>query len=208
MNGIVALAGHAGHLVRHNLPHHVRGLIVFGLLFEDSHAQVAVQALAIVEGRVELDLFRLRGVAQILDIQMAQAAQLGMHGAEHSIVGVAGVAGAAAGHQVVLKMLGRNIAGIVHVKALAEVVHHVAGEAELRALGALHVLGEAKSGGQHGQDKQSYERQDFSAADARQFNPQTDQRRQGERDRNEQDLENGWREESHLSSIQQLASSN
>src|SRR4029079_3430176 len=80
-------------------------------------------------------------------------------------------------------------------------VHNVAGEAELRAFGAFHVLGETESGGQHRQDKESHERQDFSAADTRQLNPQTDQRCQGQSDRDNQNLENGGGEESHLESV-------
>src|SRR6185437_1914812 len=74
VNGVVALAGRAGHLVGDNLPHHLRGLVVFGLLFEDPHAEVAVQALAVIEWRVEFNFLRLRGLAEVLNIEMAQPA--------------------------------------------------------------------------------------------------------------------------------------
>ena len=71
-------------------------------------------------------------------------------------------------------MRGRNVAGIVHVEALAEIVHHVAGEAELRALGALHVLGKAQRDGEHRRDEQGDERQNLSAARPREFGAEGD----------------------------------
>ena len=113
---------------------------VLWLLFEGAHSGVAVQALAVVEGGVELDVGRLWHFAEVLHINVPQPAKFGVDGAEHSVVRVAGVAGMIAGNKIILKMPGGDVTRIIHVEALAEIVHDVAGEAELRAGGAFHVF--------------------------------------------------------------------
>jgi len=153
MHGIVAAAFHAGHLIRGYFCHHLRRLRVLGLFFKNPHSRMTVQALAIVEGSVEFYIRGRWGLPEILHVKVAQAAKFRMHSAEHRVIGMAGITGAIARDQIVLKMPGRYVAGIIDMQALPEVMHHVAGKAELRTLGAFHVLGKSQPCRQHWRDE-------------------------------------------------------
>ena len=98
-----------------------------GLFVKGAHARMAMQALAIVERAVELDLGGLWDFPEILYINVAQPAKFGMERAEHGVIRMARVARMIAGNEIVLKMLGRNVTGIIHVQAAAKIVHNVAG---------------------------------------------------------------------------------
>ncbi len=184
MNCVVAVGGHAGQLVGRDLAHGLRRFSVLGFLFEGAHSGVAVQAFAIVVRGVELDVGGLRNGADVLDVNVAESAELGMESAKHGVVGVAGVAGVIARNQIVLEMRGRCVAGIVDVKAASKIMHDVAGEAELRAGGALHVLGVAESDGHYRQNEECNEGQNFPAACAREFGTRGQQNRERDRDAN------------------------
>ena len=155
------------------------------LLFENAHSGVAVQALAVVEGGVELYVSGLRDFAEVLHINMSQPAKFSVDCAKHGVVGVAGVAGMIAGNEIILKMPGWDVARIIHVKALAEIVHDMAGEAELSAGGALHVLGVTEADRHNWQDKESDEGQNFSASYPRKFGASGHQNRQHHSDADE-----------------------
>ena len=58
VDNVVTSAIHARHLVGHYSGHHLRSLVVLRLFFEHPHTDMAVQALAIVEGGVKLDVGR------------------------------------------------------------------------------------------------------------------------------------------------------
>ena len=59
--------------------------------FKLPHPLMAVQAFAVVIRNVEFDFIECRNGSGLLNPQMAQAADLGVHGAKHGVVGVAGL---------------------------------------------------------------------------------------------------------------------
>lgn len=109
--------------------------------FEASRAAVTMQAFSIVVGIVKLDL--LRDVPEVLDVDVPQAAKLRLESAIQRVVGVACIARLIAGHPIVLKVGGGKVGDIIHEKALAVVLHYVAGRAKRRRLRALHMLVDA-----------------------------------------------------------------
>ena len=91
---------------------------------------MAMQALAIVVGLIQLDgLCRL---AQILDVHMLEAAQLGIEITIHGVIGVASEAGIFAWHKIVLEMHSGNKTLVVYVQAFSVIFHHMARQTELR----------------------------------------------------------------------------
>ncbi len=104
MNDVVATARHAGHHVRIRFFQKVGRSLVRRRFEIGSRAGMAIQAFAIVERLVKLDLAALRNCPQILHVDVGQAAPLVLQTAEHRVVGVAAVAGAVARDTVVLKM--------------------------------------------------------------------------------------------------------
>ena len=65
---------------------------------------MTVKAFAIVVGLIELDVFGPRRRAEILDVNVAQASELGAKAAVEAVVGVTGVAGVVRRNAMVLKM--------------------------------------------------------------------------------------------------------
>ena len=55
------------------------------------------------------------GRAEVLDVNVAQASELGAKSAVEAVVGVAGVAGFIGRNAMVLKVGGRDVGRIVHV---------------------------------------------------------------------------------------------
>jgi hypothetical protein len=137
-----------------------------------------MEALAIVEGSVELDVGGLWDMAEVLHINVAQAAEFGVDGAEHGVVRMAGIAGMIAGNEIVLKMRGWDVAGIIDVEASAKIDHDVAGEAELGAGGTLHVFRVSQPNGQYRQDEERHKGQNLAAARSREFGASGHQDRQ------------------------------
>ncbi len=74
---------------------------------------------------------------EILHINVAQSTKFGMDRAEQGVVRMAGIASPITGNEIVLKMPGRDVTRVINVEAAAEIVHNLAGEAELRARGSL-----------------------------------------------------------------------
>ena len=97
-----------------------------GTLFKGPGAGVTMQALAIIEGSVELDVFRLRDFPQVLNIDVMQSPPFGCNSAKHRVIGVAGITSMIPGNAVVLKMRRRYIAAIIYVKTLAVILHDMA----------------------------------------------------------------------------------
>lgn len=92
---------------------------------------MAMQAFAIVERRVELDILRLRNFPQILHVDVMQAAPFCMNVTEHRVIRVARKACVVTRDQTVLKMHCWNIAFVVEIKAFAIIGHDMARETKL-----------------------------------------------------------------------------
>src|SRR5579864_3913357 len=101
-----------------------------------------------------------------------------------------------AGNEIVLKVLGGDVTGVVHVEASAEIMHDVAGKAEACALGALHVLRETQPAAQNRQNEQRYESKNLAAAHARELGTRNNQPRQRDGNPDEQHFENSRRNHS------------
>jgi len=112
VDSIVATAGYAGHLVAGEL---ISNCGMHCITFKRAGSRVAVQAFAIIVGLIELDIFWARRRAEILNVNVAQASELGANAAIEAIVGVTGVAGFIGWDAMILKMGGRNVGGVVHV---------------------------------------------------------------------------------------------
>src|SRR5215472_11643654 len=65
-------------------------------------ARMTMQALPIVVRLIQLDVRRLGRLSQVVDVEMAQAADLGLDTAEHRVIGMAGVTSLAGRHSVIL----------------------------------------------------------------------------------------------------------
>src|SRR5260370_27424634 len=98
---------------------------------------MTMEALPIVVGVVELDLCRRRWSGEVIDVDVAQPAQLGFGGAEHRVAGVAGVTGLVRWYPMVLEVGCAEIGRIVNAETLSVGLHDVAGQAERGALGAF-----------------------------------------------------------------------
>ena len=120
---------------------------------------MAVQAFAIVVGLVELDIFGPGGSAEILDVDVAQASELGANAAIKAIVGVTGVAGFLGWDAMILKMGSRNVGRVVHVQAFSVGLHDMAGKAKLRLLGAFDMCGSGHRAAKHRKNTESEEYQ-------------------------------------------------
>ncbi len=132
---------------------------MYRVALKRASASVTVQAFAIVVGLIELDVFRPRRGTEILDVDMPQASELGAKAAIKTIVGVTGVAGFIGRNTMVLKMSGRDVGRIVHVKAFPVGLHDVAGKAKFRLLGTFDMGRRCHGAAEHGKDTEGDERQ-------------------------------------------------
>src|SRR5208282_3981281 len=122
---------------------------------------MAMQALAVVERLVQLDILRQRLLFQIVDVKMPQAAQLRLERPKHRVVRVARVTGLVGGNAMILIVRRGKIRGVVDLQALSVGLHDVAREAERRALGALHLIFHAGDKGKKWKKEKHSERKDF-----------------------------------------------
>jgi hypothetical protein len=116
-----------------------------GAFFEGTYSRVAVETFAIVVRLVELDIGGFGRMAEVIHVDVAEAADFRLDGAEHGVVGMAGVAGFVGGNTVVLIVSGGKMKGVVNAKGFAVGLHDVAGETGLGAFGPIHVSGESHS---------------------------------------------------------------
>ena len=86
---------------------------------------------------------------------MPEPVHLGGDGSKHRVVRVACVAGLIAWHPVVLEVGRRNVGLIVNFQTSSVGFHDVAGEAELRLLGALNVVVKTQQAGEDRGNEQS-----------------------------------------------------
>src|SRR5262249_31365736 len=90
---VMATAGQTRGLVRFDRRHDRRIRAVYCAFFKTAGALVTVKTFAIVITAIQLDLARLRGLFEVIDVYMAQPPQLRRYRAVHRIVRVAGVTG-------------------------------------------------------------------------------------------------------------------
>src|SRR5260370_6739988 len=88
---------------------------------------MTMQAFPIVVGVVQLDLFRRRWSREVIDVDVAQPAQLGFGGAEHRVAGVAGVTGLVRWYPMGLEVGCAEIRRIVNPETLSVRLPDVAG---------------------------------------------------------------------------------
>src|SRR5262249_39466388 len=101
---------------------------------EGTSSGMAMETLAIVVRLIEFDLRGLRGLSEVIDVKVSQAAYLGFETAEHRVVGVAGVAGFVRRNAVILVVRGRQMKRIIDMQALSIGLHDVTAQAESGAL--------------------------------------------------------------------------
>src|SRR5580704_7896195 len=130
--------------------------------FKRAGAGMAVQAFAVIVWGVELDFFRARGSAKILDVDVMESAEFCTDVAVQGVVGMAREAGLVHWYAVVLEMLRCHVGRIVDHQAFAVGFHDMAGKAELRSLRAVDLLGGAPRCAQERQEEKSAERKNFS----------------------------------------------
>src|ERR1700735_643961 len=107
------------------------------VLFKTARAQVAVQALCVLESTRYRD--RIRRCADVLYVDPLQPLHLVLQRAVDAVVPMARITGHVRRHSMILKMLRGNMTRIIYVKASAIGSHNVTRNAELRLFGALHV---------------------------------------------------------------------
>src|SRR5688572_23737581 len=101
VSDVMAPARHAGHLIVVCFLYKVRGLLVTGCFEIRARARVAMEALAVIERLIKLDLTRLRDCPQVLNVDMGQSPPFVFQTTEHRVVGMAGVTGSVAWHAIV-----------------------------------------------------------------------------------------------------------
>ena len=125
---------------------------------------MAVETLAIVERLVKLDVLRQRRLPKIVDVKMAQAAELRFERAKHGVVRVAGIASLVGRYAMILVVRRGKICRVIDVQALSVGLHDVAREAERGAFGALHFIFHAGHNGKERKKEKHAERKNFSGA--------------------------------------------
>ena len=125
---------------------------------------MAVQALAVVEWLMQLDIFRSWFLSKVVNVEMPQSAELCFERSKHGVVGVTCVAGFVSGDAMVLKMGGGKIRGVIHTKALAVGFHDVTRQTKRRALGAFHLAIHSCDKTKNRQEKQHAKRENLSAS--------------------------------------------
>src|SRR5262249_40715558 len=104
VNHVMTAGADAGHLVALDVVH--QGGMGCSLL-KVARAQMAMQALAVIERVIELDGLLRR--AYVLRVNVVQAAEFGVDAAGvEGVIGVAGITSLIMGHAVILEMDGRN----------------------------------------------------------------------------------------------------
>src|SRR5262245_45073742 len=100
---------------------------------------MTMQALAVVEGMIELD--RLARRADVLGVDVVKAAELRLEASGvKRVIRVAGITSLVMRHAVVLEMCRRNVGLIVDVQTFSVRFHDVAGKAEPGLLGPLNMV--------------------------------------------------------------------
>jgi hypothetical protein len=144
-----------------------------------------MQALPVVKGLVEFDLFGFGDFAQVRHIDMAQAAPLVSDPTKHRVIRMTSVTSLVMRNLAILKMRGSEIPLIVHVETPAVVRHDMTGKAELSAMGAFHLPGKAHQKGQRWEEEERDEGQYLAAASPGKIRPERDQGSQDNRDDDE-----------------------
>ena len=162
MHDLMAAARKAGDFVGFDV-REKRGISgMHSAFFEGTRSGVAVKTLAIVVRLVELDISGPGRMTEVIHVDVTEAADFRLNGAEHCVVGMAGITGFVGGNTVIQVVGGGKVKGVAHVKAFAIRLHDVAGETELGALGAVHLGGEAHTDGEKRKREESKEGNDIA----------------------------------------------
>jgi hypothetical protein len=164
MHNIVATTGDAGFLVGFDGRQEIGVRVVHGSGFERARTFMAMETLAIVVGSVELDFLGSGRSCEVVDINVPQAAELGMQCTKHGVVRVAGVAGFGCGHAMVLEVGGGEIGGIIHVETFSKRFHGVAGKTEFRGGRSFQLIRNAHGHAENRQAEEYEKRRDFAGA--------------------------------------------
>ena len=121
-----------------------------------------MKAFAVVIRRVQTDVRGRRWFAQILHVNVTHASPFGTNTSIEHVIGVTRVAGFVGWNAMILEVSRRNVMHVVHIEALSERLHDVAGKAERRGLRALHVRRESDGAAQDWKKKKRDEGEDFS----------------------------------------------
>jgi hypothetical protein len=173
VDNIVTTTGRAGELIGCRKREHVRGFVMGRRFLVRTRSGVAMQAFAIVVGRVEFDFPGLWYFSQILYQDMVHAPPLRFVIPEHRVIGVAGEAGMIARDEAILKMRARKKALVVHVQAPAKISHDMAGQAEFCGSRSLDLFVKAGPNGERRKDAERHKGKYFAAAQRREFRSQS-----------------------------------
>jgi hypothetical protein len=149
MNGIVAAAGNAGHLIGSERVH--EGLMN-GIRFEVSSAAMVAQALVVVKAARNGNV--RRGRTDVLHVDACHALQLVLQRALNCLVGMAGVTRSLRRYAVILKVLVGQILRIIDLQTLPVIFLGMTGNAELGLFRALHVREHSRSDAKRWEDAQ------------------------------------------------------
>jgi hypothetical protein len=111
---------------------------------------------------------------------------------------VAGVAGVIARNEVVLVVNGGDVAFIVNVETVAEIIHNVTREAEVGGFGPRHLFFEAQAHANRGKDEKADEGHHLSFLGLGEFGPQSDKQRHENGHGGNDDYDPSAHSEAHL----------
>ena len=134
-----------------------------GVAFERASTEMAVQALAIVVGRVKLDPGRIRRRSEIFNVDVAQTANLGANTPIEGVIRMASVASLIRGDSMVLEVSRRHILRIVDVETFSVRLHDVARKTKRRLLRPFDMSGGRAKRAEYGQDEKRKEGEYFAA---------------------------------------------
>ena len=145
------MASQTGCLIRRERTHnrHVSGIVA-----KSAGARMAVQALQVAVPAAYANDFGRR--TDILHIDVLQAPELVLQRPKSGVVGVAGITGFVRRHEVILKVLRRDIARICYVQAFSVGHHAVARNARTRLFGTLLMNGPARADAQYRKNAQAH----------------------------------------------------
>lgn len=134
---------------------------------------MAVEALTIVERLIKSELCRYR--LEVVDIQMPEPAELGLHAAEHRVVSVTGITRRISRDAIVLKVRRGNISWIVNTQAFPVGLHRMARQTKIGGFGFFEMNRRPQNKRGDRQDKQRDKGENLAASYRRERRPDDQQ---------------------------------
>lgn len=163
MHHFVAAAGKAREFVSFDGGEQGRVGGVDGAFFEGAGAEVAVEALAIVEGVIEANVLGRGRRAEIVNVDVPEPVHFGANVAKHGVGGMAGEARCVGGNAMILEMGSSQVRGIVNHEAFPVRLHFMTRKTKLGLLGTFDVIVGAHGQADERQQEQNEEGEDLSA---------------------------------------------